>query len=73
MDEYAVAIRRSRRSDVPSDWVAIVRAIDGVNVVNEAGDLLLVRATTRAVSQLRATLGRYLHVEPIVAFEVLGV
>lgn len=65
-DAYIVAVRRSRRAGAPADWLDRLRATPGVSVVGTVSGRAQIRADDDTVARVRADLGAYLHIEPVI-------
>jgi hypothetical protein len=65
-DEFVVAVKRDRRSEVPHDWVETVRAISGLTIRGEAIPIRIqVKATPEAIDEVRRRLGEFVTVEKV--------
>lgn len=65
MDRYVLAVKRSHRAEVTSDWRAGVGKINGVEVQPPASaDRIIVEATAQGVASIRKKYGGFLHIEP---------
>jgi hypothetical protein len=65
-DEFVVAVKRDRRSEVGHDWVETVRAISGLTIRGEASPIRIqVKATPEAIDEVRRRLGEFVTVEKV--------
>ena len=64
---FAVAVKREKRSAVPSDWIERLRRTRGVTIMGEVGSTRLqIRATSDALSEVEREFAEYLHIEPLI-------
>jgi hypothetical protein len=63
---YIVALRRDRRDDAPSDWIDLLRQLEGVSVVGASSRRAQVLADHDGVERLRDAVGPYTHIEPAI-------
>ena len=64
---FAIAVKREKRSVVPSDWVERLRQTRGVTIMSESGSMRLqIRATSDALSEVEREFAEYLHIEPLI-------
>ena len=65
-EAFVVAVKREMRSEVPRDWLEIVRGTPGLTVTGHANpERVQVRATRSAIEQVRSRLADYLHIESV--------
>ncbi|HEX2698736.1 MAG TPA: hypothetical protein VHM89_00845 [Acidimicrobiales bacterium] len=64
--QYIVAVRRSQRTVAPEDWLDQLRSTEGISVVGEMSGRAQISAAGDAVERLRAELGAFLHIEPLI-------
>jgi len=61
---YVIAVKRDKRSEVPRDWVEIVRGTSGVTVLGDANPARIqVKASLEAIEELRRRLGECVRIE----------
>jgi hypothetical protein len=62
---FIVAVRRSRRSELPSDWVETLRRIEGVSIQGDVASprRLVVKASMQAAERIRDAFAGVLLVE----------
>jgi hypothetical protein len=66
-DAYAVAIKRDKRGEEPSDWIERVRGTDGVTIVGESSPRRVqITATSAGLEALSRQLADYAFIEPII-------
>ena len=69
---YVIAVRRERRAEVAADWVEALRDAPGVELAGAgatARDVrrVTVRVTETGLRELRARVGAFCHIEPVIA------
>lgn len=71
-DMYVLAVRRESRDSIAPDWVARVRAMDGVRDVTVDAKMrrAVVQATAEAIGRIEVAFGDDLIVEPAGAYGV---
>jgi hypothetical protein len=68
--EFAIAVKRDKRAEVPRDWVDRVRHTEGVTIVGgERSSRLQIRATSAAIDALGRDLAEFIHIEPLLTHE----
>ena len=71
-DVFVLAVKRERRPDVPSDWIAQVRGTPGITILGDANpSRVQVRASPEAIRALRERLSEYIHIEPLVPHRLM--
>lgn len=67
MGLYAIAVKRTQRSQVPADWIDQVTRITGITLVGDrSARAVRIRATEEGLREARSRLGEYLEIEPII-------
>ena len=64
-DQYVVALKREARDTAPKDWIDLLGAQDGVEVVGASAKRVQIRATTEAIQSVRSLMGAYCHIEKL--------
>lgn len=65
-DEWVIAVKRDKTAEVPRGWIDTVRGTPGVSRCASASrQRAQVTATPAAVEAIRAQLGEYVIVEPV--------
>jgi hypothetical protein len=62
-DHYVIAIKREARDIVPQDWIGLLGAQEGVEVLGAGAKRVQIRATAKAIETVRNLFGRYCHIE----------
>jgi hypothetical protein len=66
-DVFVIAVKRERSTDVPADWIEVVRGTSGVTVMGDASpSRIQVRASAEAISRIRDRFSDYLHIESLI-------
>ena len=62
--QYVVGVKREKRSEVPRDWVEIVRGTPGVTVLGECNPTRLqIEAEGESIDEIRRRLAEYVYIE----------
>jgi hypothetical protein len=65
-EAFVVAVKREKRSEVPREWVEIVRGTPGVTIVGASSPARVqVTASPEAVEELRRRLADYANIERV--------
>ena len=65
-DQYVIALKRDGRESAPKDWIELLGAQDGVEVMGASAKRVQIRATTEAIQSVRSLVGAYCHIEKLV-------
>jgi hypothetical protein len=66
-ESFVIAVKRECRTQVPPDWLEIVRGTSGLTVVGDASPYRVqVRASPEAIQRVQERLGDYLHIEKLI-------
>ena len=64
---YVIAVKRTERGSVPSDWPDSLSDIDGLSVIGAMNPMrVTVEATPLAIDRVQTLYGEYVTIEPII-------
>ena len=63
LDQYVIAVKREARDMVPHNWIGLLGAQEGVEVLGAGTKRVQIRATAKAIETVRNLVGRYCHIE----------
>lgn len=63
MDQYVIAVKREARDTAPRNWIDLLDAQEGVEVLGTGAKRVQIRATTEAIQTVRNLVGAYCHIE----------
>jgi len=67
---YVVAVKRERRADIPPDWHDTLGDTPGVEVTGSSeARRVIVLVTGNGLDELRARVGAYCHIEPLISHD----
>ena len=63
LDQYVIAVKREARDTAPKNWIDLLGAQEGVEVLGTGTKRVQIRATTKAIETVRHLVGAYCHIE----------
>jgi hypothetical protein len=67
VERYVIAVRREARRSISSDWPALLKEVEDLTVVGDDNpNRIVVDASPDAIERLRARLGTFVHIEPLI-------
>ncbi len=71
VDQYVIAIKREARASAPKNWIEIISAVEGTELLGAGPKRMQMRATPEAFKTVRELVGAFCYIEKMIIHKPL--